>query len=156
MIQRVTRSTIIDAPLERVWAVLRDFNSHNQWHNVVQASHIEGDERSDQVGCIRNFVLQDGHHIREQLLALSDRAHSCTYCIVQATVPLMRYVSTLRLKRITDGNRTFCHWTSTFATPPGQERELGDMVAQDVYQAGFNNLRQYLLDKRDMQIRRPS
>ena len=27
---RVTRSAVIDAPIERVWAVLRDFNSHDR------------------------------------------------------------------------------------------------------------------------------
>ena len=31
-LQKVIRSTVIDAPIERVWAVLRDFNSHDQWH----------------------------------------------------------------------------------------------------------------------------
>ena len=45
MMQRVVRSTIIDAPIERVWAVLRDFNSHDQWHSAVETSRIEGDER---------------------------------------------------------------------------------------------------------------
>jgi hypothetical protein len=38
---------------------------------------------------------------------------------------------------VTDGNRTFWHWESTFATPPGMERELRDMVASGVYEAGF-------------------
>jgi NADPH2:quinone reductase len=46
MLQKVVRSTIIDAPIERVWAVLRDFNSHEAWHEVVEASRIEGGERS--------------------------------------------------------------------------------------------------------------
>ena len=144
MLQRVVRSTVIDAPIERVWAVLRDFNSHAQWHDVVEASRIEAQERSDQVGCVRSFTLRDGNRIREQLLTLSDTEHKSTYCIVEATVPLQRYVSTLTLKRVTDGNRTFWHWTSTFSTPPGRERELRDMVAQDVYEAGFENLRRHL------------
>ena len=38
-----------------VWAVLRDFNSHDRWHDVVAESRIEGGERSDQVGCVRSF-----------------------------------------------------------------------------------------------------
>ena len=154
MLQRVTRSTIIDAPIERVWAVLRDFNSHDRWHDVVKASRIEGDERSDQVGCIRSFSLRDGNRIREQLLTLSDRDHKSTYCIIEATVPLQRYVATVTLKPVTDGDRTFWHWESTFATPPGRERELRDMVAQGVYEAGFANLRRHLLDSGDLQ-RRP-
>ncbi|MBS7806035.1 SRPBCC family protein [Variovorax sp. PCZ-1] len=145
MLQKIVRSTVIDAPIERVWEVLRDFNSHDRWHPAIASSSIEGGERSDQVGCIRNFKLQDGNHIREQLIALSDTDHVSTYCIVQSTVPLQRYVATVTLKRITDGNRTMWHWESSFATPPGQERSLGDLVAKGVYEAGFEGLRRYLL-----------
>lgn len=144
MLQRVVRSTIIDAPIERVWAVLREFNSHDQWHDVVEASRIEGGESGTQVGCVRSFTLKDGNRIREQLLTLSDREHKSTYCIVEASVPLQRYVASVTLKPVTDGDRTFWHWESTFDTPPGMERELHDMVAQGVYEAGFENLRRYL------------
>ena len=150
MLQHVVRSTVIDAPIERVWAVLRDFNSHDRWHDVVVESRIEGDERGDQVGCVRSFTLNDGNRIREQLLALSDSEHKSTYCIVEATVALERYVATLTLKPVTDGDRTFWHWESTFATPPGRERELRDMVARDVYEAGFANLRRYLQQGGDL------
>src|SRR5262245_8734239 len=145
MLQRVVRSTVIDAPIERVWQVIRDFNSHDQWHDVVETSRIEGGEASNQVGCVRSFNLKDGNRIREQLLTLDDREHKSTYCIVEATVPLQRYVATVTLKPVTDGNRTFWHWESTFATPPGQERELREMVARDVYEAGFENLRRHLV-----------
>ena len=141
---------MIDAPIERVWAVLRDFNSHDQWHGVVAESRIEGDERSDQVGCVRSFTLQDGNRIREQLLTLSDSEYKSTYCIVEATLPLERYVATVTLKPVTDGDRTFWHWESTFATPPGQERELAQRVARDVYEAGFANLRRHLAQGGDL------
>ena len=149
MLQHVVRSTVIDAPIERVWAVLRDFNSHDRWHDVVAESRIEGDERGDQVGCVRSFMLKDGNRIREQLLTLSDSEHRSTYCIVEATVPLQRYVATLTLKPVTDGDRTFWHWESTFRTPPGRERELREMVARDVYEAGFENLRRHLREGGD-------
>jgi NADPH2:quinone reductase len=144
VLQRVVRSTVIDAPIERVWAVLRDFNSHEGWHDVVDKSRIEGGRASLQVGSVRAFTLKDGNFIREQLLTLDDREHRSTYCIVEATVPLQRYVASITLKPVTDGNRTFWHWESTFATPPGQERELREMVAIGVYEAGFANLRRHL------------
>jgi NADPH:quinone reductase len=150
MLQKVVRSTVIDAPIERVWAVLRDFNSHEQWHGVVDQSRIEAGEKSDQVGCIRSFTLKDGHRIREQLLTLDDQQHKSTYCIVDATVPLQRYVATVTLKPVTDGSRTFWHWESSFATPPGRERELREMVAQGVYEAGFDNLRRHLQHGSDL------
>ena len=142
--QRVVRSSIIDAPIERVWAVLRDFNSHIDWHPVVAESAIEGGDPPDRVGCIRRFVLDNGTRLREQLLSLSDGDHRLTYCIVESEVPLERYVATVRLLPVIDGNATFWHWESTFATPPGRERELADLVGTGVYEAGFAGLRRYL------------
>jgi NADPH:quinone reductase-like Zn-dependent oxidoreductase len=143
-LQRVTRSTVIDAPIERVWKVLRDFNSHLYWHPIIAASEIEDGLAPDQVGCVRNFRLQDGNALREQLLTLDDHNHISTYCILDSTIPLQRYVATVRLKPVTDGRRTFWHWQSTFATPPGRERELADAVGNGVYEAGFTALREYL------------
>jgi NADPH:quinone reductase-like Zn-dependent oxidoreductase len=141
---RVTRSAIVDAPIERVWAVLRDFNSHAAWHPAVAESEIEGGEPSDQVGCVRRFSLRDGHRIREQLLALSDQDHVSTYCILDATLPMRRYVATVQLKRVTDGDRTFWHWQSTFDVPRGREREFEDLVGGGVYEGGFEGLRAHL------------
>jgi NADPH:quinone reductase len=153
MLQKITRSTVIDAPIERVWAVLRAFNSHEDWHDVVASSAIERDEPDDRVGCVRSFTLKDGHAIREQLLSLNDREFKSSYCIVESTVPLQRYVAHISLKPVTDGQRTFWHWESSFATPPGQEAALSQMVAQGVYEAGFDNLRRHLRQGADQ--RRP-
>lgn len=141
---RVVRSAVIDAPIERVWAVLRDFNSHTAWHPAIADSTIENDEPSDQIGCVRNFTLKDGNHIREQLLALSDTDYVSTYCILDATLPMRRYVATVQLKRVTDGDRTFWHWQSTFDVPRGREQEFADLVGKGVYEGGFEGLRTYL------------
>src|SRR5262245_7838825 len=141
---RVRRSAVIDAPIERVWAVLRDFNSHSAWHPAVGPSAIERGETADQVGCVRDFTLRDGNHIREQLLALSDRDHVSTYCILDATLPIRNYVATVQLKRVTDGERTFWHWESTFDVPRGREREFDQLVGGQVYEAGFIGLTAYL------------
>ena len=131
--------------------MLRDFNSHDRWHAVVAESRIEGGERADQVGCVRSFTLKRRQpHPRAAAGALRPRAHARTYCILDATraaAALRRHACTL--KPVTDGDRTFWHWESTFATPPGRERELRDMVAQDVYEAGFENLRRHLRDGGD-------
>ncbi len=141
---RVTRSAVIDAPIARVWEVLRDFNSHWAWHPAVGESQIENGESADQVGCVRNFFLKDGNHIREQLLALSDHDHVSTYCILDATLPMKRYVATVRLKHVTDGDRTFWHWQSTFEVPRGREKEFEDLVGKGVYEGGFEGLRSFL------------
>jgi NADPH2:quinone reductase len=141
---RVTRSAIIDAPIDAVWAVLRDFNSHIDWHPAIASSEIEDGEESDRVGCVRNFRLKDGNHLREQLLALSDQEYISTYCILDATLPMQRYVATLQLKPVTDGNRTFWHWQSTFDVPRGREKEFDALVGDGVYVGGFEGLRAWL------------
>ena len=144
MLQRVVRSTVIELPIEEVWEVLRDFNSHDQWHGLVQRSAIEEGKRASQVGCVRAFTLRDGGFVREQLLGLDDRNYRLSYCIVEASLPLERYVAVLTLKPVTDRGHTFWHWSSTFACPPGEEGALCGVVGRDVYEAGFADLRRYL------------
>jgi hypothetical protein len=140
----VIRSAIIDAPIAAVWKVLRDFNSHTLWHPRVITSGIEESMPADAAGCVRRFRLVDGAELREQLIALSDRDHSFTYCILDAPIALLDYVATVRLRPVTDGDRTFWEWRSTFHAPPGQDAELARMVAHDIYDAGFEGLRRFL------------
>ncbi len=141
---RVARSTVIDAPVAEVWEILRDFNGHDRWHPIVRRSMLEDSMRTDQVGCVRNFDLRDGGNVRERLLALSDRDRRFRYAIVDADIPLHDYVAEIYLKPVTDGDRTFWHWSSSFDTPPGQERELAELVATEVYEAGFAAVRSRL------------
>ncbi len=137
----VRRSTVIDAPIAAVWEVLRDFNGHDRWHPAVARSSLEGGRRTDQVGCVRNFVLESGERLREQLLGLSDKQHSFRYTIVESEVPILNYVAEVQLKPVTDGDRTFWSWSSRFETPPGREQELAQLVAEGVYEAGFEAIR---------------
>ena len=137
----VFRSTVIDAPIETVWSVLRDFNGHERWHPAVAESHIEGVRAPDQVGAVRNFRLANGAQLREQLLRLSDRDRSFTYCILDSPIPLIDYVANVTLKRVTDGNRTFWNWRSTFSTPPGLEPALERLVGEEIYERGFAAIR---------------
>lgn len=138
---KVVRTTIVDAPIEAVWAVLRDFNGHDRWHPIVAESYVEGERGSDEIGAVRNFRLQNGARLREQLLELDDREHRFKYCILDSPIPLLGYVSTVTLKRVTDGNRTFWDWRSQFSTPPGLEGQLARMVGEEVYDSGIAAVR---------------
>jgi NADPH:quinone reductase-like Zn-dependent oxidoreductase len=135
---KVRKSTVVDAPIDAVWRLLRDFNGHDRWHPIVAESAIEDGRRADEIGCVRRFRLADGGWLREQLLKLSDRDHTFTYCILEAPIPLYDYVATVRLKPVTDADRTFWEWTSSFETPPGEEDALAALVGAQVYEAGFD------------------
>jgi len=140
----VVRSTVIDQPVDAVWAVLRDFNGHDQWHPAVADSHIERGLPSDRIGCVRRFHLRDGSELRELLLTLSDADMAFSYCLLETPVPLFNYVAHVRLAPVTDGDRTFWHWESRFDTPAGRERELAEMVGRDIYEGGFAAIRAHL------------
>ena len=135
---KVRKSTVIDAPIDAVWGMLRDFNGHGRWHPAVADSAIEDGKRPDEVGCVRRFRLAAGGELREQLLKFSDREHSYTYCILQSPIPLIDYVATVRLAPVTDGARTFWEWSSSFRTPPGEEAALAALVGEQIYEAGFD------------------
>ena len=141
---RIVKSTIIDAPCDRVWEVLRDFNGHDPWHPAVATSMIERGQSADRIGCVRRFRLADGAELREQLLALSDLEQSFSYCLLDTPIPLFNYVAHVRLLPVTDGDRTFWHWESRFTTRVEDEARLTEMVGEQIYQAGFEAIRNRL------------
>ena len=65
---KVTISSVIDAPVEKVWARIRDFNGLPGWHPRMVESHIEDGKEAGSIGCVRNFQLASGARIREKLL----------------------------------------------------------------------------------------
>ena len=140
----VEKSTIMDAPVEAVWDVLRDFNGHDSWHPAVADSEIERGRPSDMIGCVRRFHLADGSELREQLLTLSDIDMAFSYCLLDTPVPLLNYVAHVRLLPVTDGDRTFWHWESKFDTPAGREAELENVVGEDIYEGGFAAVREHM------------
>ena len=138
---RVRRTTVLDAPVDAVWRILRDFNGHDHWHPIVARSDLEDGRRTDQVGAVRNFTIRSGERVREVLLTLSDRDRRLRYAIVDSELPLESYVAEFFLKPVTDGDRTFWSWSSRFRTPPGEEEALAQLVGEEVYEAGFAGVR---------------
>ncbi|MFN6978052.1 MAG: SRPBCC family protein [Gemmobacter sp.] len=138
---RVYTSSVIDAPVARVWDRVRDFNALPRWHPAIRDSRIENGEPSDRVGCVRDFHLQNGDRIREKLLGLSDYDYFCTYSILESPMPLTGYIATLRLTPVTDGDRTFAEWTAEFDCAPEVEGDLVGNIGTGVFQAGFNALK---------------
>jgi hypothetical protein len=138
---KVYASSVIDAPADRVWAAIRDFNGLPKWHPLIRDSRVEGNLPADRVGCIRNFNLKDGGTIREQLVTLSDYDYSCTYTILESPMGVSNYVATLKLTPITDGDRSFAEWSAEFDCPPAREAELARDIGTGVFQGGFDALK---------------
>ena len=138
---KVFISSVIQAPADKVWAVVRDFNDMPSWHPLISRSAIDGGRPSDSIGCIRTLTLTDGVQVREQLLSLSDFDYSFSYAILESGLDVDNYVAGLKLTPVTDGNHTFAEWTAEFETTQGTEQEMADQIGNGVFQAGFNALK---------------
>lgn len=139
----ITASSVIDAPVSAVWALIRDFNGLPNWHPRMKESHIEGGGPSDQIGCVRNFTVASGARLREKLVGLSDHDYTVAYSIQQSPDPVTNHLATLRLVPITDGDRCFIQWTAQFDAPADKADAIAAGMGQHVYQAGFDALKRH-------------
>jgi hypothetical protein len=135
---------VVDAPIDHVWGRIRDFNGLPGWHPGVAKSEIEGGEPANQPGCVRVLILGNGAVIRERLLEMSDLGHHYSYAILESPMPVANYRATLRLRPISDGNRTFAEWSASFdADPPEKQAETEKFISNGVFQGGFDALKKH-------------
>lgn len=134
-------STVVNAPVDEVWALLRDFNGLTEWHPAVVKSTIEDGKSAAEVGCIRDLGLPDGGQIRERLLAFSDRERFYSYNFETTPFDVQNYCGTLKVSPVTDGNRTFIEWWTTFDCEPDKLDEWVRMFAHDIFKPGLDSLK---------------
>lgn len=137
---RAYASIIINAPVEAVWPLVRDFNSLPKWAPAIARSKIEGGLAADVVGCVRSFHTHDGGHIRERLLMLDDARRSLTYNFEKPAFPVRNYLATLRLLPVTQTNQTFVEWEATFDEAAGDEGKYERIVSKDVFTSNLKSL----------------
>ena len=136
-------SSVIDAPIGKVWDRIRDFNGLPGWHPRMIESQIEDGKAATEIGCVRNFKVASGATVREKLLAFSDDEYLTTYSIIGHPAPISNHTATLKLERVTDGDRTFAVWTSQFDAPAEKADEIAKGMADNVFQGGFEALKSH-------------
>lgn len=132
-------STIIAAPVDRVWAQVRDFNGLPNWHPAATDSKIEEGHANDEVGCVRNFALTDGSgRICETLLSISNTDRELSYDMLPGgPLPFVNYIARMKFSDITDRSETFAEWWAEFEAGDGRSDHWHDFVANDVFLGGF-------------------
>ena len=136
---KVFVSSVVDAPAEKVWAVIRRFDAVVDWLPFVKSSPIEDGGDPTHVGCVRVLTQTDGEVFREVLVGLSDAERSYSYTFVSSPVPVRNHETTLRVFPITDGNRSYVEWSSRFEIDPEYETQLVDLMNRN-FLAGLRNL----------------
>ncbi len=134
-------STVLDASLDVVWPVLRDMMQLLPLafeDAVTDYRWVEGGS-ADHIPARFQFTLQPGDfQIREEVVGRSEPEHSLTYRTLGPALAFAEYLSTLRLKPITDDpSRTFLEWSRDFSLVEGTDAApflamYGDLAAQEV------------------------
>ena len=138
-------STVIDAPITKIWPIISDFNSLPKWHPAALDSRIEDGGHNGQIGCIRNFALSDGSgRVRETLLAMSAIDHCLTYDMLEAPLPFLDYVATMSFLPVTETNATYARWTADFRAGDDRDAHWQKFVRDEVFAGGFRALTKFV------------
>ena len=137
----VFRSSVIAAPAQRVWALVRDFNAMPAWNATIRSSVIENGP-ADRIGCRRILTFDDGSVWVHALTELSDAGMTIGYAIVGTPpgtkIPMRDYRAVIRLEPVIDGDQCFIAWRASLET---DQEEAVRARAQAVFQAGFDGLK---------------
>ena len=141
---KVHVSTVINAPIERVWRTVSDFNGLPGWMPGMKDSDIEDDKPATEVGVVRRLsMVGTSDKLRERLEAYSPQDYRITYSVLEGPLPVKKIVTTMHLRPITDTYGTLGEWFSQFETEPGKEEEGAQFMTR-VFGAGFRQLKKHL------------
>ncbi|WP_395575058.1 SRPBCC family protein [Streptomyces sp. BK79] len=134
-------STVVPAPADAVWEVVRPFDGLPLWHPAIASSVLEEGGPAS-VGALRRLRFADGDtEVLERLTALDDARRTFTYELVEHPFPVRRSVSTLRVLPVVDTDEAFVEWSAESeedATDTAGARAL----VEQLYGSGLAALRQ--------------
>lgn len=134
----VTIDATIDAPLERVWAVISDFANLQQWHPLVQRCETEGEG----VGSIRVVHFADSW-ASERLERLDADSHTLHYAIIDGSNPAATGLTGAIALGERGNGSTSLRWVSGL-DPDRPEAEALDRYLESYYPQRIEHLRSAL------------
>lgn len=137
----ITVSDVVNAPIDKVWLIISDFNALPDWHPAIEDSFIEYGKSNGEIGCVRNFDLKDyGGNIREELLELDNKNYLVKYKILNSQMLLSNYIATLKLEYL-DSEKTKITWECHFDCHLKYKHILQKMISDDVFKMGIDALK---------------
>ncbi len=143
--QKVVEKIEIDAPADKVWAIVGNFQDMS-WHPAV--AKTEGTGGSD-TGAKRTITLKSGGAIEESVTKNDAAAKSLAYKIDNVdvkVVPVNNYSSTITIKDA--GGKSEVEWKGAFYRgfmnndpPPELSDEAAVKAVSDFYKAGLTALK---------------
>ncbi len=142
--QKVTEIIAIDAPADKVWAIVRDFSALKNWHPAVAESPAD---KGNEEGSVRQIKLRNGGALTESLEAYDATKMRYSYRAKDGgALPVTNYTSTITVKA--EGSGSVVEWRGAFYRgypnndpPPDQNDEAAVAAITGVYKTGLANLK---------------
>lgn len=148
--KKVTETIEINAPPEKVWAAIGNFQDMS-WHPAVASQAGKGDNAID---ATRVLTLQGGGTIDEVLYKYEPEKMSYSYRITAVDVkvlPVTNYSSTITVKPTDDGKKSVVEWRGAFYRgypnndpPPELNDDAAIAAVTGVYKGGLEALKKKL------------
>jgi len=117
---KVLVSTVINAPIERVWRTVADYNGLPAWMPGMKDSTIEDGKKPTEIGAVRKLGMAGSKDIlRERLEELDADGHVITYSVLAGPLPVKNIRTSMHLRPITDSYGTRTWWQREFAGGSG-------------------------------------
>jgi len=147
--QKIVETVEIDKPVDKVWAVIGDFDALAKWHPAIASSVAD---KGNSEGSVRHLVVKaPGDPSFDEVLDKYDAgAHSYKYEIPKVDpkiLPVNNYTSTISVLDNGKGGSTV-EWKGAFYRgymlndpPPELNDEASVKAMRGVYRAGLDNLK---------------
>ena len=131
----------LSVPPEKVWDLIKDFDSWQNWHPAVASTEITSGKGNSR-GTVRVLTTKDGAKITETLTHYQPKIFSYTYRITDSPLPVTEYVSQIRVQAAKSGSVVV--WTSHFKAKEGTPDADAAKTIRGIYTAGLNHLKEKL------------
>lgn len=145
----VTESVEVNAPVDKVWEAVKDFDSLPKWHPGFSGDELVSGANG-KAGTVRKLTIKDGPSFTEKLLSYNAAHHSYHYAIIESPLPFTDYSSTISVHE-GSGGMTKVVWSGSFKrknpadSPPEAESDAGvTKLVKGVYRGGLDNLKKML------------
>lgn len=147
----VTESKQINAPPDKVWDVIKNFNDLS-WIPPVKGTTAT---KGNSVGSVRTVDVGEGKNVKEVLVAYNAAKHTYTYRFTDdpmnsEAVPFSHYQSTIMVKPA-GGNASNVVWHATFERadlspdpPPEKNDEAAVKAVRGIYTSTLDGLKKRL------------
>lgn len=112
--QKADESIAIQAPVEKVWAIIKQFDGLDKWHPDVKNSTGEGKNES---GSVRTITLNNDEQFSEELDFYSEQDHLYKYRLKKdntVALPISSHTTSIQIKQGENANTSVVSIKSRF------------------------------------------